>query len=184
MRVIAGTARHLPLKAPAGRHTRPTGDKIKETLFNILHYDMPGARFLDLFAGSGAIGIEALSRGAEFAAFVDNDGAAIRCVEENLDFTGFTERSLVLKKDYVSAFTTLKKTGVYDVIFADPPYADGVEKTLVDLVDSSGLLAEDGTFIMEAALDTDFSFVEDTGLEVVREKTYKTSKHVFMEIKK
>ena len=84
MRVIAGSARHLPLVTPKGLKTRPTSDKIKETLFNILRMKIYGVRFLDLFAGSGGIGIEALSEGASFCAFVDNDNEAVRCIEENL----------------------------------------------------------------------------------------------------
>ena len=88
MRVIAGNARRLLLKAPLGDNTRPTTDRIKQTLFNMIQNEVPGSVFLDLFAGSGAIGIEALSRGADYAVFVENDKNALTCIEENLKHTG------------------------------------------------------------------------------------------------
>ncbi|MCQ2526528.1 MAG: RsmD family RNA methyltransferase, partial [Lachnospiraceae bacterium] len=97
MRVIAGTARSLPLKAPEGLDTRPTQDRIKETLFNILQMDIPECVFVDMFAGSGGIGIEALSRGARKAYFIDNSPAAAMCINENLAFTKFTDRAIVFK---------------------------------------------------------------------------------------
>ncbi len=98
MRVIAGTARSLPLKTPAGMDTRPTTDRIKETLFNMLQPYLPGAVFLDLYSGSGGIGIEALSRGAGHAYFVENNRNAIACITENLQFTKFTDKATVLRQ--------------------------------------------------------------------------------------
>ena len=95
MRVIAGTARRLPLVTPKGMETRPTTDRIKETLFNILQNDLPGCHFLDLFAGSGAIGIEALSRGAAKAVFVDNSKEALSCIRQNLEKTHLADRAIV-----------------------------------------------------------------------------------------
>ena len=99
MRVIAGTARSIPLKAPAGMDTRPTTDKIKETLFNILQFDVQGALFVDLFAGSGAIGIEALSRGAEKALFIDSARAAADVIRENVRKCRFEDRAKILRAD-------------------------------------------------------------------------------------
>ena len=92
MRIIAGTARSLPLKSIAGKDTRPTTDRIKETLFNILRTDISGSRFLDLFAGSGQIGLEALSRGADYAVFVENNKKAGACITDNIRFTRMQER--------------------------------------------------------------------------------------------
>ena len=103
MRVIAGTARSLPLKCPPGLDIRPTTDKIKETLFNILQADIPGSVFMDLFSGSGAIGIEAISRGAKKAYFVENAASAIACIQDNLHFTKFTEKAVLLKQDVIDA---------------------------------------------------------------------------------
>ena len=91
MRIIAGTARSLPLKTIEGLETRPTTDKIKETLFNMLQNDVPGCYFLDLFAGSGQIGLEAISRGALYAVFIENNRKAAKCIEDNIAFTKFTK---------------------------------------------------------------------------------------------
>ena len=96
MRIIAGTARSLPLKTIEGLETRPTTDKIKETLFNMLQNDVPGCYFLDLFAGSGQIGLEAISRGALYAVFIENNRKAAKCIEDNIAFTKFTKESRLL----------------------------------------------------------------------------------------
>ena len=107
MRVIAGTARRLPLVTPKGMETRPTTDRIKETLFNILQNDLPGCHFLDLFAGSGAIGIEALSRGAAKAVFVDNSKEALSCIRQNLEKTHLADRAIVIGQDCAGAIHAL-----------------------------------------------------------------------------
>ena len=116
MRVIAGTARSLPLKTPDGPDTRPTTDRIKETLFNMLQTDIPGAVFVDLFSGSGGIGIEALSRGASKAYFVENAPKALSCIEQNLVFTKFADRAIVIKQDAVSALHSIFEKEA-DIIF-------------------------------------------------------------------
>ena len=103
MRVISGTAKSLRLKTPEGMDTRPTTDRIKETLFNMLQPLLPGSLFVDLFSGSGGIGIEALSRGADHAYFVENEKRAVFCIVENLRFTRLTDRATVLKTDVLSA---------------------------------------------------------------------------------
>lgn len=103
MRVIAGTARRLLLKTPDGLDTRPTADRIKETLFNMLMPYLPDAVFVDLFSGSGGIGIEALSRGARKAYFVENNSKAIACITDNIEHTHLTDKSVVLKQDVFAA---------------------------------------------------------------------------------
>ena len=105
MRVIAGEARSLPLKCPEGLDTRPTTDRIKETLFNILQPWIPGSIFVDLCSGSGAIGIEAISRGAKRAYFVENAAKAVKCIQENLHFTKFEDRAVLLRQDVVAALS-------------------------------------------------------------------------------
>ena len=115
MRVIAGTARSLPLKTPEGLDVRPTTDRIKETLFNMLQWDIPGGIFLDLFSGSGSIGIEALSRGARKAYFVDNAPKAIACIQQNLAFTKMEDRAVVWKQDVCSALGSIREEAV-DII--------------------------------------------------------------------
>ena len=108
MRVIAGKARRLNLKTIPGNETRPTTDRIKETLFNILQPEIPGCRFLDLFSGSGAIGIEALSRGAEYAVFVEKNPKACTCIRENLSFTKLTDGGKLLNMDVLQALRSLE----------------------------------------------------------------------------
>ena len=113
MRIIAGTARSLPLKALDGKDTRPTTDRIKETLFNILQSGISGCRFLDLFAGSGQIGLEALSRGAEYAVFVENSKKACAVIEDNIRFTKFGDKSRLLAMDALCAVRSLEGTGAF-----------------------------------------------------------------------
>lgn len=131
MRVIAGTARSLPLKTPRGQETRPTTDRIKETLFNILQQDIPGCVFVDLFSGSGGIGIEALSRGARKAYFVENAREPLSCLTDNLEFTRFQDRAVVLKQDAVAALASIAEQMV-DILFMDPPYGQEQERRVLE----------------------------------------------------
>lgn len=179
MRVIAGTARRLLLKTPEGLDTRPTTDRIKETLFNMLMPYLPGAIFVDLFSGSGGIGIEALSRGAEKAYFVENNQKAIACIMDNIEHTHLLDRAVVLKQDVFSALRgSIKET--VDVIFLDPPYQQEYEKRVLELLRDAPYVNEDTLIVVEAALETAFDYVEDLGFVVEKEKQYKTNKHVFI----
>ena len=108
MRVIAGSARSLPLKTLEGMDTRPTTDRIKETLFNMIQSEIPGCRFLDLYAGSGAIAIEALSRGAKEAVLVENSKAACACIRENLAFTKLDSQAVLMEQDVAAAIVRLR----------------------------------------------------------------------------
>jgi 16S rRNA (guanine966-N2)-methyltransferase len=123
-RVIAGSARGLRLDAP-GDGTRPLGDRVKQTVFAILEPDLPGARILDLFAGSGAAGIEALSRGASLATFVERDAAAIRTIAANLERTHLAERGRIVRAEVLGWLRRLPSAdeGAFDLAFVDPPYA-------------------------------------------------------------
>ena len=183
MRVIAGTARSLPLKCIEGASTRPTTDRIKETLFNILGPDIPGCRFLDLFGGSGAIGIEALSRGAAYAAFAENNRAAYECILQNLEFTRLGNYAGVFFMDALGALKVMEHGEPFDFIFLDPPYGKGLERAVTAYLADSTLADGYTTVIVEAALREDFSWAEALGFEVTREKKYKTNKHVFMKLK-
>ncbi len=180
MRIIAGTARSLPLKAVEGMGTRPTTDRIKETLFNILQDEVPGSYFLDLFAGSGQIGLEALSRGARYAVFVDNGKKPVACIEDNIRFTKFDKESKVYPTDVLSAMRSMEGKYQFDIIFMDPPYNQEIEKDVLRYLATSSLLKEDTLIIVEAALDTDFDYLEEFGLEMTRLKTYKTNEHAFI----
>ncbi len=180
MRVIAGKCRSLPLKSVPGKSTRPTTDRIKETLFNILQSHIPGAVFLDLFAGSGAIGIEALSRGAGEAWFVEHDRSAVRIIRENIRFTRLEANAHVLQMNAVDAAEMLAGKAVFDVVFLDPPYDQGLEKTVLESFCGSGCIHSDTLFVIEASLNTGFDWLENCGYMMLKEKCYKTNKHVFV----
>ena len=184
MRIIAGTARSLPLKAPEGLDTRPTSDQIKETLFNILQTDICGCYFLDLFAGSGQIGLESLSRGGEYAVLVENNRKAAKCIEENIHFTKFDKKARVIVSDAVSALYTLEGKYKFDIIFMDPPYNKEFEKDVLRYLSTSSLLKPDSKVIVEASAETDFDYVEEMGFEITKYKKYKTNGHVFLKRKK
>ena len=179
MRVIAGTARSLPLKTPMGKDTRPTTDRIKETLFNMLQMQVPGCVFVDLFAGSGGIGIEALSRGAKHAYFVENAKEAAACIQDNIQFTKFTDRATLLKQDVLSALSLIHEKEA-DIIFMDPPYQSDYEADVLSVLARQDYVTEDTVIIVEAELSKDFSFVETLGFYIQKEKQYKTNKHVFI----
>lgn len=183
MRIIAGSARSLPLKTIEGLDTRPTTDKIKETLFNMLQADVPGAYFLDLFAGSGQIGLEALSRGAEYAVFVENSKKAAACIEDNIHFTKFDKQSRLITSDALTALHTLEGKYKFDIIFMDPPYRKELEKQVLNQLSNSSLLKPDSLIIIEASSDTDFDYLDSYGFEVLKFKHYKTNMHVYLQKK-
>lgn len=181
MRVIAGSARRLPLKTVKNMDTRPTTDRIKETLFNIIQNDVPGSRFLDLFSGSGAIGIEALSRGAECTVFVENKKEAVSCIKDNLAFTRLSDCGIVMECNVITAISTLEsRKQCFDIVFMDPPYNNELERETLERLVHSAIIDENTLIIVEASLDTDFSYLNDMGYEIIREKLYKTNKHAFI----
>ena len=180
MRVIAGTARRLALKTVPGMETRPTTDRIKETLFNILQPYIPDSTFLDLFSGSGGIGIEALSRGAEHATFVEKNPKACACIRENLAFTKLAEHGKLLNMDVLQALRSMEGQAAFDCIFMDPPYNKDLERQVLEYLKDSSLANTDTLIVTEADLHTDFSYVEELGYELSRSKEYKTNKHIFL----
>ncbi len=181
MRVIAGSARRLNLMTVPGRDTRPTTDRIKETLFNILQPELPSCRFLDLFAGSGGIGIEALSRGAEKAVFVESSRRAAVCIRRNLEFTHLDSRARLLETDVLGALSRLGREGQpFSIIFLDPPYGKGWEEQVLAALEHSPLADADTLVVAEALKDADFSFASRYGFSIEREKEYKTNKHIFL----
>lgn len=181
MRVIAGKARRLPLKTIEGMDTRPTTDRIKETLFNVLAPEIADCRFLDLFAGSGAIGIEALSRGAGSACFVEQQQKAADCIDANLKFTHLDENARVYRRDVLSALRILESEGrPFDIIFMDPPYGQLLEKMVLEYLADSVLVDEDTTIVVEADLSTRFDYLESMPFHIYKEKIYKTNKHIFI----
>lgn len=182
MRVIAGSAKRIPLKTLKGLDTRPTTDRIKETLFNMIDPWIGDCCFLDLFAGSGGIGIEALSRGAREAVFVEKSRAAAAVIRENLKAVRLEARAEVIQAE-VSAGLHRLRGRQFDYIFMDPPYQGKLENSTLKLIGEQGLLKEDGMIIAEAALETEFDYLSSIGYSLVKEKRYKTNKHVFIEMK-
>lgn len=178
MRVIAGIARSLPLKTPEGLDTRPTTDRIKETLFNMLQAKVGDSVFVDMFSGSGGIGIEAISRGAKKAYFIEYDKKALACIKDNLSFTKFNDKAMVISADACSAVDRI--TEETDIIFMDPPYESGLDVAVLRLLKNAFCVTEDTLIIVEAALNRDVSEYEACGFAVSKEKKYKTNKHVFL----
>ena len=170
MRIITGTARGCRLKTPKGEATRPTADRIKESLFNILGRRVEAAHVLDLFAGTGALGLEALSRGAASALFVDERTASL--IEENAAKTRLLECAEVVRADVLRLLTRLGGAGrSFDLIFCDPPYRQGLWEKVLSSVDREGLLAPDGCMIVEhGAGEETLPALEN--LRCVREKSY------------
>lgn len=181
MRVISGTARRLALKTVEGMETRPTTDRIKETLFNMINNDIFNSNFLDLFSGSGAIGIEALSRGAKKAVFVENNKKAIICIKENLKFTRLEQNAVVLPIHVEDALQKLNiQNEIFDFVFMDPPYNKLLEKNVLIFLAKSDLINQNSVIIVEASLETSFDYLDELGYEIIKEKNYKTNKHMFI----
>ncbi len=180
MRVIAGSARRMQLISPVGYETRPTSDKTKETLFNVLMPYLGGIRFLDLFAGSGAIGIESLSRGAEYAVFVEKSKNALDVIKKNIHITHFDDKSSVMAMDVMSALHMLEKKGTFDIIFMDPPYGQGIHEEVLYYLSSSSICNEDTIIVVECDNNTEFDYLSDLSMEIFKEKVYKNNKHVFI----
>ncbi|MGE5807669.1 MAG: 16S rRNA (guanine(966)-N(2))-methyltransferase RsmD [Nitrospirota bacterium] len=146
MRITGGTGRGRRLKVPAGPRVRPTSDKVMQALFNIIGGRIEGSTFLDLFAGAGGIGIEALSRGADRVAFVDDSNESLKIIRSNVKQAGFAGRAQIV---FARAESFLRKpTGPYDIIFLDPPYAMQLE-SLLELIANSGIVKPGGDVIAE-----------------------------------
>ncbi len=147
MRIISGTARGRRLREPADYNIRPTTDKVKESIFNIIQFEIEGRRVLDLFAGTGQLGLEALSRGAESAVFVDESNAAIKIITENIKTCGFEKQAQVLRSDALSALTRL---GKFDVILLDPPYDTDLLIKALDKIIEFDILKVNGIILCES----------------------------------
>ena len=146
MRIIAGTARGRRLFTPKGLHTRPTADRVKEALFSVIAARVPGARVLDAFAGSGALGLEALSRGAAEAIFCESDRQALLALRRNIELCGFS-KATVKQGDTLKLLPFLP--GQFDLVFADPPYNCGLLPQTLDLLVKHNLLAPNALLIAE-----------------------------------
>lgn len=168
MRVISGSARGKVLEAVPGMDTRPTTDRVKESVFNILQFRVIGANMLDLFAGTGQMGIEALSRGAKHAVFVDESPKAISVITKNVTAARVQDRAEIIRTDFKQALTRLHGQK-FDIIFLDPPYGGDILNSALKSVESFDILSTDGIIICESS-------VEDTVIcpeSFVVSKTYK-----------
>lgn len=179
MRVISGSARGLKLKAPEGMDTRPTTDRIKESLFNIIAPDLYDAVFLDLFGGSGAIGIEALSRGAKKAYIADNSRKSIAVINDNLKRARLEDKAVVMQCDFMQALDRIKALGEsFDIIFLDPPYNTDMAAMAINKIAQSALLKDDGYIIAEQAANE--PEINADGLKITRIKDYKVTKMTYL----
>ena len=147
MRVITGKARGITLLTPDGMLTRPTSDRVKEALFSIIQFDVPGARVLDLFGGTGQLGIEALSRGAKSAVFVDEREDACKLIRENLKKTRLENDGRVVRSDYLDYLKKCKEH--YDIILLDPPYAEVFLENALKMITEIDILQSGGIIIAE-----------------------------------
>ena len=153
MRVITGKAKGISLKTPDGMLTRPTTDRVKEALFSIIQFEVPGARVLDLFGGTGQLGIEALSRGAQSAVFIDEREQACALIRENLKRTKMEGIGKVVRSDYLSYLKRCKET--FDIIILDPPYAEVFLENSLKMITEIDILQSGGIIIAERPLGKD-----------------------------
>ena len=151
MRVITGKARGIQLKTPDGMLTRPTADRVKEALFSIIQFELPGARVLDLFGGTGQLGIEALSRGAKRCTFVDAREDACKLIRENLKRTKLESQGRVVKGDYLSFLRACREK--FGIIFLDPPYAEVFLENALNCITEIDILQSGGIIVTERPLD-------------------------------
>ena len=171
MRVITGKARGVALKTPDGVLTRPTTDRVKEALFSIIHFDIPGARVLDLFGGTGQLGIEALSRGAKSAVFVDERADACALIKENLRRTRLEQDAQVVRSDYLSYLSRCREK--FDIILLDPPYAEVFLENSIKRITEIDILQSGGIIVAERPLGKELPW-EFPGY--TRSKDYKYGK--------
>ena len=169
MRVITGKARGVQLKTPEGELTRPTADRVKEALFSIINFDIPNAKVLDLFGGTGQLGIEALSRGADSAVFVDAREEACALIRENLKRTKMQQQGKVIRSDYMSYLKQCRET--FDIIFLDPPYAEEFLENSLKKITEIDILRSNGIIVTERPLGKELPFVFD-GYERSRDYKY------------
>ena len=151
MRVVSGLARGVELKTPNGMKTRPTSDRVKEAIFSIIQFDIPGSSVLDLFGGTGQLGIEALSRGANSALFVDLREDACALIRENLKRTKFVGQATVVKSDYLSFLMRCKSK--FNIIILDPPYAEEFLENSLKMITEIDILESSGIIVAEHSAD-------------------------------
>ena len=156
MRVITGKARGINLKTPEGLQTRPTTDRVKEAMFSIIHFDVPGAKVLDLFGGTGQLGIEALSRGASTAVFIDAREEACKLIRENLKRTKLEQHGRVVRADYLEYIRRCREK--FDIILLDPPYAEVFLENALKAITEIDILQSGGIIVAERPVEKELPF--------------------------
>ena len=182
MRVISGERRGKKLYTLEGTNTRPTLDRVKEALFNIIQNKILDANVLDLFAGSGSLGIETLSRGARQAVFCDNSFEAIKIINKNIEATRYTEKSTIINKDYILALKQISKLDEkFDIVFLDPPYKSDFGIKAIDELIKLDLIAEDGIIILETDDENRKKEIEENKqIKIFDERKYGSVKLIFI----
>lgn len=173
MRVITGKARGVQLKTPDGMQTRPTTDRVKEALFSIIQFELPGAKVLDLFGGTGQLGIEALSRGAGSAVFIDASEKACALIRENLKRTKLEQQGKVIRSDYLDYLKRSREQ--FNIIFLDPPYAEVFLENSLNLITEIDILQTNGIIVTERPLGKELPWEYD-GFQ--RSRDYKYGKTI------
>lgn len=180
MRVISGTARGTKLNSIENLSTRPTLDRVKEALFSIIQTHLQGSNILDLFAGSGALGIECLSRGAKHCTFCDKSYQSIKMLKQNLQKTKFEDKATILVEDYKKCVQTIKENK-FDIIFIDPPYKLDIAVKSIKLILEYEIFAKDGIIILETdEEERELKELEDIKLEVYDVRKYGRVKLIFL----
>ena len=159
MRVITGTARGRRLKEPVGLETRPTADRVKEAIFSSIQFEVEGRKVLDLFGGTGQMGIEALSRGAAHCTFVDLQKQAVAIIRENVNSTGFADQSAVIQGDALAYLSRCREK--FDLIFLDPPYESGLLEKAMELITTIDIVSENGIIVCENGSKSGWPMVEE-----------------------
>jgi 16S rRNA (guanine(966)-N(2))-methyltransferase RsmD len=179
MRVVSGKARGVALKTPEGMKTRPTADRVKEAMFSIIQFDLPGAKVLDLFAGTGQLGIEALSRGATHCVFTDHDKNACNLIRENTKRAKVTDQATIIQTDYASYLRSCQLK--FNIILLDPPYAEEFLENSLKTITEIDILQSGGIIVCERPLEKDL-FCDFSGY--IRSKDYKYGNTVLVIFRK
>lgn len=178
MRIIAGKHRGTKLNTSEGDNTRPTTDRIKTTMFNMIAFDIANENVLDVFSGSGALGFECLSRGASFVTFLDIDKNAYKIINENCEKLKEKEFSEILNIDYKDFFKNNNKQ--FGLIFLDPPYSLNIHKDALNLIKEKDALEDSGIIVVEISSDDDCGDLEKLGLEVYKKKEFSRTTLYFL----
>ncbi len=183
MRIIAGQNRGRKLKSVPGMKTRPTADRVKEAVFSSIDGLLYGSRFLDVFSGTGNIGLEAVSRGAAEAVMLEKDSDALRVIQDNIAACGQAQRCRLLRGDSIASLDALGRQGKqFDIVYVDPPYQSGLYEIVLRQITEKHLLAQDGLILLECAKNTS-NFVENDIFFIWKEKYYGDTRIVYLKYK-